>query len=224
MPWRPSRCTYRRCCNESGPATAPRWGTCCSTTGMYRGLMRSRQPDGLQARVDHSDIVQETMLRVAQNIGEFQGTNEEEWRAWLARIAENEVVHRSGTTPGPPAGRSGGNCRRPGPPTGCRGWKTGWPARKPRPARRPNGTSGPTRWPSPGPSARGLPPRAGVAAPGRPGVRRRRGTDGPVGGGGAGVVDSGPEEAPRRAGPRQPATGRGVMSDEPTRELELGKS
>jgi len=59
-----------------------------------RGLVRSRQPARLQARVDHSDIIQETMLRVAQNIGDFQGNSEEEWKAWLARIAENEVVHQ----------------------------------------------------------------------------------------------------------------------------------
>jgi RNA polymerase sigma-70 factor (ECF subfamily) len=59
-----------------------------------RGLVRSRRPDRLQARVDHSDIIQETMLRVAQNIGDFQGNCEEEWKAWLARIAENEVVHQ----------------------------------------------------------------------------------------------------------------------------------
>jgi RNA polymerase sigma-70 factor (ECF subfamily) len=59
-----------------------------------RGLVRGRQPERIQARVDHSDIVQETLLRVAQNIGQFQGASEEEWKAWLVRITENEVVHQ----------------------------------------------------------------------------------------------------------------------------------
>jgi RNA polymerase sigma-70 factor (ECF subfamily) len=59
-----------------------------------RGQVCARQPERIKSRVDQSDIVQETLLRVAQNIGQFQGTSEEEWKAWLARIAEHEVVHQ----------------------------------------------------------------------------------------------------------------------------------
>ncbi len=59
-----------------------------------RLLVRCRARGRLQARVDSSDFVQETLLRAARNIQQFQGTGEEEWCAWLARIAENEVVHQ----------------------------------------------------------------------------------------------------------------------------------
>src|SRR5207253_7206304 len=41
-----------------------------------------------------SDLVQETLLRVTRHVGQFQGASEEEWRAWLARIAEREVIHQ----------------------------------------------------------------------------------------------------------------------------------
>jgi RNA polymerase sigma-70 factor (ECF subfamily) len=55
-------------------------------------LIRQRSAGRLQARVENSDIVQETLLRAARHIAQFQGTCEEEWRAWLGRIAEREVV------------------------------------------------------------------------------------------------------------------------------------
>jgi RNA polymerase sigma-70 factor, ECF subfamily len=59
-----------------------------------RLLVRCRAGGRLQARVDSSDFVQETLFRAARNIQQFHGTGEEEWCAWLARIAENEVVHQ----------------------------------------------------------------------------------------------------------------------------------
>lgn len=59
-----------------------------------RLLVRSRATGRLHARVDSSDFVQETLLRAAQNIQRFQGTCEEEWCAWLARIADHEVIHQ----------------------------------------------------------------------------------------------------------------------------------
>jgi RNA polymerase sigma-70 factor (ECF subfamily) len=59
-----------------------------------RLLVRARCGGQLRARVDSSDLVQETLLRAAQNIGQFRGDCEGEWRAWLARIAEREVVHQ----------------------------------------------------------------------------------------------------------------------------------
>jgi RNA polymerase sigma-70 factor (ECF subfamily) len=61
----------------------------------YVGLLVQHKGGGrLQARVDASDIVQETLLQAARNIGQFAGNGEEEWRAWLARIAEREVIHQ----------------------------------------------------------------------------------------------------------------------------------
>jgi RNA polymerase sigma-70 factor, ECF subfamily len=59
-----------------------------------RLLVRCRARGRLQARVDSSDFVQETLLRAAQNIQQFQGTGEAEWCAWLARIAECEIIHQ----------------------------------------------------------------------------------------------------------------------------------
>jgi RNA polymerase sigma-70 factor (ECF subfamily) len=59
-----------------------------------RLLVRSRGRGQLKARLDSSDIVQETLLRVAQNLPQFEGEHEEEWRAWLGRIAEREVIHQ----------------------------------------------------------------------------------------------------------------------------------
>ena len=59
-----------------------------------RLLVRCQAAGRLQARVDSSDFIQETLLRAAQNIQQFSGASEEEWRAWLARIAENEIIHQ----------------------------------------------------------------------------------------------------------------------------------
>jgi RNA polymerase sigma-70 factor (ECF subfamily) len=57
-----------------------------------RLLVRARCGGRLRARLDSSDLVQETLLRVSRHIAQFQGHGEDEWRAWLARIAENEVI------------------------------------------------------------------------------------------------------------------------------------
>jgi RNA polymerase sigma-70 factor (ECF subfamily) len=59
-----------------------------------RLLVRCRISGRLQARVDGSDLIQETLLRAAAHIGQFQGASEQEWCAWLARIAEHEVIHQ----------------------------------------------------------------------------------------------------------------------------------
>ncbi len=55
-------------------------------------VVRCRSRGQLRARLGSSDMVQETMLRVAEGIGQFQGEGEAEWRAWLGRIAEREVI------------------------------------------------------------------------------------------------------------------------------------
>jgi RNA polymerase sigma-70 factor (ECF subfamily) len=62
--------------------------------GYVRLLVRCRATGRLQARVDSSDFVQETLLRAAQNIQQFQGASEEQWCAWLACIAEHEIVYQ----------------------------------------------------------------------------------------------------------------------------------
>jgi RNA polymerase sigma-70 factor (ECF subfamily) len=56
--------------------------------------VRARCGGQLRARLDSSDLVQETLLRVSQHIGQFEGACEAEWRAWLAQVAEHEVIHQ----------------------------------------------------------------------------------------------------------------------------------
>jgi RNA polymerase sigma-70 factor, ECF subfamily len=58
-------------------------------------VVRCHSPGQLRARMDSSDLVQETLLQAAQHMGQFQGHAEEEWRAWLGRIAEREVIHQA---------------------------------------------------------------------------------------------------------------------------------
>ena len=45
----------------------------------------------LQARINPSDVVQETMFKAANAIGSFRGTNSSEFRAWLKVILTNEI-------------------------------------------------------------------------------------------------------------------------------------
>lgn len=59
-----------------------------------RLVVRCRAGGRLQARVDHSDLVQETFVRVVENFAQFHGTEEAEWRAWLGRIADHEAVRQ----------------------------------------------------------------------------------------------------------------------------------
>jgi RNA polymerase sigma-70 factor (ECF subfamily) len=59
-----------------------------------RLVVRCRSRGQLRARLDSSDLVQETLLRAAQHLGQFEGADEAAWRAWLGRIAEREVVHQ----------------------------------------------------------------------------------------------------------------------------------
>jgi len=60
-----------------------------------RLVVRARCPGQLRARLESCDIVQEVLLRAARGIGQFEGSREEEWRAWLARVAEHEVIHQA---------------------------------------------------------------------------------------------------------------------------------
>lgn len=40
-------------------------------------------------------MVQETLLCAARNLAGFRGGGEPEWRAWLARIAEREIIRQT---------------------------------------------------------------------------------------------------------------------------------
>ncbi|QDU94027.1 ECF RNA polymerase sigma factor SigE [Lignipirellula cremea] len=50
---------------------------------------------GLQAKLDASDIVQESLLEAHQNFQQFRGNSENELKVWLARLMENNLVDAS---------------------------------------------------------------------------------------------------------------------------------
>ena len=53
----------------------------------YLGLVARAQVESwLQARVDASDLVQQTMLEAHRDFDCFQGSTEGQWLAWLRRI------------------------------------------------------------------------------------------------------------------------------------------
>lgn len=68
----------------------------------YLALAARRQIDTwLQAKVDASDLVQQTMLEAHRDFDRFAGASEHEWWAWLKRIlarnAADFVRHYKGT-------------------------------------------------------------------------------------------------------------------------------
>ena len=62
----------------------------------YRPLLRARADESLgvdlQARVDASDVIQQTCLSANGSIKQFQGTTEPEFVQWLLRILERNVL------------------------------------------------------------------------------------------------------------------------------------
>jgi RNA polymerase sigma-70 factor (ECF subfamily) len=68
----------------------------------YLGFVaRSQVESWLRAKVDASDLVQQTMLEAHRDFNGFQGTSEKEWLAWLRKIlshtAADFVRHYRGT-------------------------------------------------------------------------------------------------------------------------------
>jgi RNA polymerase sigma-70 factor (ECF subfamily) len=63
-------------------------------------VARAQVESWLRAKVDASDLVQETLLEAYRDFGAFRGTTEAEWLAWLKRIvthnAANFVRHYQG--------------------------------------------------------------------------------------------------------------------------------
>lgn len=56
-------------------------------------VQAERQLQGrLAARVDASDIIQQTFLEAHRSFAQFQGEHEPEWTAWLQRILEHRVA------------------------------------------------------------------------------------------------------------------------------------
>src|SRR5204863_8417874 len=59
----------------------------------YLGLAaRARVETWLRAKVDASDLVQQTLLEAHRGFGHFHGATEAEWLAWLRRILEHNAA------------------------------------------------------------------------------------------------------------------------------------
>jgi RNA polymerase sigma-70 factor (ECF subfamily) len=59
----------------------------------YVGLLARTQVESwLRAKVDASDLVQQTLLEAYRDFERFQGTTEAEWLAWLRRIVAHNAV------------------------------------------------------------------------------------------------------------------------------------
>ena len=57
--------------------------------------VRMRMGPSLRARMDSRDILQATLLKSFEHFGEFQGAGKPALMAWLARIAEREILDRA---------------------------------------------------------------------------------------------------------------------------------
>ncbi len=55
-------------------------------------IARSQMESWMQAKVDASDIVQETLLEAHRDFARFQGTSAGEWLAWLRGILANNAA------------------------------------------------------------------------------------------------------------------------------------
>jgi RNA polymerase sigma-70 factor, ECF subfamily len=63
-------------------------------------VARAQLSSWLQAKVDHSDLVQQTLLEAHRGLDNFRGTTDGEWLAWLRRIVNTnaaDVVRRYAT-------------------------------------------------------------------------------------------------------------------------------
>lgn len=59
--------------------------------GRLLALIRLRMGRDLRARLESRDILQNTLLKSFQRMGQFEGGDGASLMAWLARIAENEI-------------------------------------------------------------------------------------------------------------------------------------
>ena len=56
-------------------------------------LARMQMRRAYQARIDQSDIVQQTLLQAVQALDQFRGSTEAELRAWLRQILARNIAH-----------------------------------------------------------------------------------------------------------------------------------
>ena len=57
-----------------------------------QALARIRLLDGPPAKVEVSDVVQQTMLQAFAKLAQFRGKTEAEWKAWLRQILANVIA------------------------------------------------------------------------------------------------------------------------------------
>jgi RNA polymerase sigma-70 factor (ECF subfamily) len=55
-------------------------------------VARARVESWMRAKVDASDLVQQTLLEAHRGLSNFQGTTEAEWLAWLRKILDHNAV------------------------------------------------------------------------------------------------------------------------------------
>jgi RNA polymerase sigma-70 factor (ECF subfamily) len=55
-------------------------------------VARAQVGSWLQAKVDHSDLVQQTLLEAHRGLDQFRGTTDGEWLAWLKQIVHHNAV------------------------------------------------------------------------------------------------------------------------------------
>ena len=65
-----------------------------SFRGALRLLARARLDPRLQAKVDPSDLVQQTLLEAYQGMKDFRGTTTDELAAWLRRILARNLANK----------------------------------------------------------------------------------------------------------------------------------
>jgi RNA polymerase sigma-70 factor (ECF subfamily) len=55
-------------------------------------LARAQLEPGLRAKLDPSDVVQQTLIKAQQNLAQFRGENSAEMAGWLRRILVNTLI------------------------------------------------------------------------------------------------------------------------------------
>src|SRR3954454_536267 len=73
----------------NGPARERLFARCRDYLGF---AARARVEGWLQAKVDTSDLIQQTLLEAHRGFGRFQGGTEAEWLAWLRRILDHNAA------------------------------------------------------------------------------------------------------------------------------------
>lgn len=66
------------------------WGFTEALRPYLKEVVRSQLHGRLPRKFDASDVVQSALAKAVENLAQFEGDSEEEWKAWLAKICQNE--------------------------------------------------------------------------------------------------------------------------------------